>query len=67
MFFHALTFAGSQGSCLNTRPLGQMLKLRLRDLAAVIVNMHIFSDFNLNGNENIALSLKYPFSYTGFL
>ena len=30
MFFHALTFAGSKGSCLNTRPLG-----RSRDPASV--------------------------------
>ena len=31
MFFHALTFAGSRGSCLNMRPLGRMLKLLSRD------------------------------------
>ena len=31
MFFHALTFAGSQGSCLNSRPLGQVLKHLPRD------------------------------------
>ena len=27
-FFHALTFAGSRGSCLNTRPLGRVFKHR---------------------------------------
>ena len=35
MFFHALTFAGSRGSCLNTRPLGRVLKYRPRDPASV--------------------------------
>ena len=35
MFFHALTFAGSQGSCLNMRPLGRMFKLLPKDPANV--------------------------------
>ena len=35
MVFHALTFAGSQGSCLNSRPLGRLFKHRPRDLASV--------------------------------
>ena len=35
MFFHALTFAGSRGRCLNTRPLGQVFKHRPRDQASV--------------------------------
>ena len=35
MFFHALTFAGSRGSCLNTRPLGLVFKHRPRDPASV--------------------------------
>ena len=35
MFFHALTFAGSRGSCLNTRPLGRVFKHRPRDTASV--------------------------------
>ena len=35
MFFHELTFAGSQGSCLNTRPLGRVFKYRPRDPASV--------------------------------
>ena len=26
MFFHVLTFAGSRGCCLNTRPIGRVLK-----------------------------------------
>ena len=34
-FFHALTFAGSRGSCLNTRLLGQVFKHRPRDPASV--------------------------------
>ena len=35
MFFHALTFAGSLGKCLNTRPIGQVLKHLPRDPASV--------------------------------
>ena len=35
MFFHALTFAGSRGSCLNARPLGREVKHRPRDPASV--------------------------------
>ena len=35
MFFHALTFAGSRESCLNTRPLGRVFKHRSRDPASV--------------------------------
>ena len=35
MFFHALTFAGSRGRCLNRRPLGPALKHRPRDPASV--------------------------------
>ena len=35
MFFHALTFAGSRGSCLNTRPLGLVFKHLPRDPASV--------------------------------
>ena len=35
MFFDALTFAGSRGSCLNTRPLGRVFKLHPRDPASV--------------------------------
>ena len=35
MFFHALTFAGSQGCCLNTRPIGGEFKHLPRDEASV--------------------------------
>ena len=35
VFFHALTFARIQGSCLNTRPLGRVFKHLPRDLASV--------------------------------
>ena len=35
MFFHALTFVRSYGSCLNTRLLGRVFKHRPRDLASV--------------------------------
>ena len=34
-FFHALTFAGSRGSCLNTTLQGRVFKCLLRDLANV--------------------------------
>ena len=33
--FHALTFAGSRGRCLNMRPLGRVFKRRPRDPASV--------------------------------
>ena len=33
MFFHALTFSGSRGSCLDTRPPGRVFKLLPRDPA----------------------------------
>ena len=35
MFFHALTFAGSRESCLNTRRLDRVFKHRPRDPASV--------------------------------
>ena len=35
MFFYALTFAGSRGSCMNTRSIGQVFKLLSRDPASV--------------------------------
>ena len=35
VFFHALTFAVSRGSCLNTRPLDRVFKHPLRDPASV--------------------------------
>ena len=34
MFFHALTFAGFRGCCLNTRPIGRVFK-HPRDPASV--------------------------------
>ena len=35
MIFHGIAFAGSEGNCLNTRPLGGVFKHRLRDPASV--------------------------------
>ena len=35
MFFHALTFAGSRGSCLNRRPQGRVFKRLPREPANV--------------------------------
>ena len=34
-FFHALIFAGSQGSCLDTRSLGRVFKHHPRDPASL--------------------------------
>ena len=68
MFFHALTFVGSRGSRLNTRPF-------VRETRQVWMqwNKHVWSlflyilpDFNLNRTEHVAKTF-YPFSYTGFL
>ena len=53
MFFHALIFAGSRGSCLNTRSLGRVFKHGPRDPASVNA-MHILPDFNLNQTDNFA-------------
>ena len=62
MFFHALTFAGSRGSCLNTRPLGRVFKHLPRDPASVnamkqtcvIVIFAYLPDFGINRAENVA-------------
>ena len=35
MFFHAITFARSRGSCLNKRPIGRVFKHGPRDPASV--------------------------------
>ena len=73
MFFHALTFAGFRGNCLNMRLLGQVLKHLPRDPASVnamkqtCVILHILPDSNSNPAENTAKTLNYHFSYTGFL
>ena len=36
--FHALTLVGSLGRCLNTRPIGLVLKQLSRDRAPVLLN-----------------------------
>ena len=62
MFFHALKFAGSQGSCLNTRPKGRVFKHLPRDRASVnamkqtcvIVFLHILPYSNPIRTENAA-------------
>ena len=69
MFFRALTYAGSRGSCLNTRPLGRVFKHRPRDPASVnamkqtcvIVILACLPDFSINRAENVALTLNIPF------
>ena len=72
MFFHAITFAGSRGSCLNTRPLGRVFKHRPRDPASVnamkqtcvIVILAYFTLFQQKPRGKRRLNIKYPFSYT---
>ena len=61
MFYHALTFAGSRGSCLNTRSLGRVVKHRPRDPESVnamkqtcVIVSHILPDFSINRTENVA-------------
>ena len=44
MIFNALTFAGSRGSCLRTRPLGRVFKLLPRYPANVNALEHIMCD-----------------------
>ena len=75
MIFHALTFAGSRGKCLNTRPLGQVLKHPPRDPASVkalkqacvIIILAYFNLLTKICTENAVKTLKYPFSDTEFL
>ena len=72
MLFHALTFAGSRGSCLNTRPIGRVLKHLRRDPTSVIAMeqtcvIFILPYSNRIGTERPVKTLKYPFSYTDFL
>ena len=62
MVFHALTFAGSRGSCWNTRPLGLVFKHRPRDPASVnamkqtclIVILAYLTEFSIHHAENAA-------------
>ena len=72
MFFHALTFAGSRGSCLNMMPLGRVFKHRPRDPASVnamkqtcvIVILAYFTCFQHKQRYKCGLNIEYPFSYT---
>ena len=69
MFFHALTFAGSRGSCLNTRSIGRVFKHRPRDPASVNAMKQpcvivILAYLYLNSAyraENVAKTLNIPF------
>ena len=75
MFFHALTFAGFWGSCLNIRPLGRVVKHPPRDPASVnamkqtcvIIILAYFTWFQHKQCWNRRLNIKYPFSYTWLL
>ena len=67
MFFHALTYAGSRGCCLNTsRLLGRALKHFPRHPANVnameqtylIVVLHILLDSNINCTEKRRLNIR---------
>ena len=68
MFFHALTFAGSQGSCLNSRPLGREFKHLSRDPANVnamkctcmiVILAYFNSSFKLHKNALKLLKLQF--------
>ena len=76
MFFHALTFAGSRVSCLNTRPIGIVFKHLQKDPTSVnamkqtyviVILAYILPYSNQIRTENAAKTLNCPFSYTGFL
>ena len=75
MFFHALTFAGSRGCCLNKRRIGRVFKHLLKDLAnvnamkqtCVIIILQILPYSNQIRTENATNTLNCPCSYTGFL
>ena len=63
MFFHALTFVGSRGSCLNSRPLGRVFKHLPRDPAsvnamkptcAIVILAFFLPNFSINRAENVA-------------
>ena len=67
MFFHALKFAKSKGSCLNMRLSGREFKHLLREPASVnkmkqtcviIIFLHILPEFAKGWTEN---TLKYHF------
>ena len=66
MFFHALTFAGSRGCCLNTRPIGRVFKHLPRDPASVnamkqtcvIVILAYFTLFHPNSQGKRCLNIK---------
>ena len=51
MFFHALTFARSRGSCLNTRLLARVFKhleaVSRMKLVEIIRSIHVFSCINI--------------------
>ena len=73
MFFHALTFVRSLGSCLK---IGGVFKYHLRDPASVnAINTHmrdlyyciIYLAAKQVHNVNAAKTLRYQFSYSGFL
>ena len=74
MFFHALTFAGSRGSCLNMRLSGWVFKHLPRDPVSVnamkqtcvIVFLHIYL-IPIKSPMKTRLIVKIPFSYAGFL
>ena len=70
MFFHALTFAGSVGCCLNTRPIGRVFKHLSRDPASVnamkqtcvIIILAYFTLFQPYSTESAAKTLNCSFS-----
>ena len=76
MFFHALTIAGSQGSCLNPKMLGRVFKHLPRDPASVnamkqtcviVYSCIILSYFSIIRAENVAYTLNIHFLTLYFL
>ena len=74
MFFHALAFAGSRGSCLNTGSIDRVLKHLPRDPTSinamkqtcVTVILAYSTLLQPNSHRNDVKTFKDPSSYTDF-
>ena len=73
--FSCINICLVRGRCLNTRPIGRVLKRLLRDPAivnamkqtCVIVILAYLPNSNQIRSENAVKTLQYPFPYTEFL
>ena len=65
-FFHGLTFAGSRGSCLNTRPIYMSYVQTSLKGPARETKVSILSYSNHIYTEDAAKTFDYQLSYTGF-